>query len=236
MTALTIEEVSALYLSVRVAAWCTAISLVPGVFFGWLLARKQFFGKAVLDAVLHLPMVLPPVIPGYLLLVLFGSQGVIGQVLQRWFGISFAFNWKGAVLASAVMGFPLMVQAIRLAMEMVDARLEGVASTLGAHPLRVFVTITLPLALPGVLVGCLLSFSRSLGEFGATITFVGNIADETRTLPLAIYSAVHLPDGEPMAARLIMISVSIAMASLLLSNYWSKRMGRRLGYGAHAGY
>lgn len=236
MIALTAEETSALCLSVKVAAWCTLISLVPGVFFGWLLARKHFFGKALLDAGLHLPMVLPPVVPGYLLLVLFGSQGVLGQALQRWLGVSFAFNWKGAVLASAVMGFPLMVQAIRLAMEMVDTRLEGVASTLGASPLRVFFTITLPLALPGLLVGSLLSFSRSLGEFGATITFVGNIADETRTLPLAIYSAVHLPDGEPMAARLIVISVSIAMASLLLSNYWSKRMGRRLGYGTHAGY
>lgn len=229
------EEQSALWLSLQVASWCTLISLVPGVFCGWLLARREFPGKALLDAAIHLPMVLPPVVPGYLLLVLFGANGVLGRWLDAWFGISFAFNWKGAVLASAVMGFPLMVQAVRLAIQLVDARLEAAARTLGAGSLGVFCSITLPLALPGILVGALLSFSRSLGEFGATITFVGNIADETRTLPLAIYSAIHVADGEHLAGRLIIISLTLAFASLLLSNYLSRRAARRLGHHPHAG-
>lgn len=235
MLNLSPEEQSALWLSIQVAGWCTLASLVPGVFCGWLLARKDFPGKALVDAAIHLPMVLPPVVPGYLLLVLFGANGVLGRWLDAWFGISFAFNWKGAVLASAVMGFPLMVQAVRLAIQMVDARLEAAARTLGARPFNVFCTITLPLALPGILVGALLSFSRSLGEFGATITFVGNIDGETRTLPLAIYSAIHAADGEHMATRLILISLTLAFASLLLSNYLSKRAARRLGYHPHAG-
>ena len=236
MLNLTPEEQSALWLSLQVAGWCTLASLVPGVFCGWLLARRDFPGKALVDAAIHLPMVLPPVVPGYLLLVLFGAHGVLGRWLDAWFGVSFAFNWKGAVLASAVMGFPLMVQAVRLAIQMVDRRLEDAASTLGARPLGVFCSITLPLALPGIVVGALLMFSRSLGEFGATITFVGNIDGETRTLPLAIYSAIHVPDGEHMASRLIMISLTLAFASLLLSNHLSKRAARRLGYQTHAGH
>ncbi len=231
---LTPEEQSALWLSFKVASWCTLLSLVPGVFFGWLLARKDFAGKSVLDALIHLPMVLPPVVPGYLLLLAFGANGWAGRALSDWFGVSIAFHWTGAVLASAVMGFPLMVQSVRLAVQLVDARLENAARTLGASPLAVFATITLPLALPGILVGALLSFSRSLGEFGATITFVGNIAGETRTLPLAIYSAVQSVDGEPMAMRLITISLAIAFASLLIGNHLSKRAAQRLGQGRHA--
>lgn len=235
MWALSPEELSALRLSVKVAMWCMLGSLLPGIFMGWLLAKKEFPGKALLDALVHLPMVLPPVVPGYLLLVLFGGQGLLGRWLEQWLGIAFAFNWKGAVLASAVMGFPLMVQPVRLAMQLVDTRLEGAARTLGASPLGVFFTVTLPLALPGVVVGGILSFSRSLGEFGATITFVGNIEDETRTLPLAIYTSVHAPGGEAMASRLIVISVVIALVSLLVSNHLSRRAARRLGYGHHAG-
>lgn len=235
MLSLTPEELSALQLSLKVALWCTLGNLIPGIAAGWLLAKKEFPGKALVDAALHLPMVLPPVVPGYLLLLLFGFNGPLGRWLNEWFGVSFAFNWKGAALASAVMGFPLMVQAVRLAMQLVDTRLENAARTLGASPVRVFFSITLPLALPGVLVGAILSFSRSLGEFGATITFVGNIADETRTLPLAIYTTINTPGGEAPAIRLIWISIVIALASLLVSNYLSKRAARRLGYGHHAG-
>lgn len=233
---LTPEEIDALALSLKVAFWSTAGGLVPGVAAGWLLAKKDFPGKALADAFLHLPMVLPPVVPGYLLLLLFGLNGPVGHWLDHWFGISFAFNWKGAALASAVMGFPLMVQAIRLAMQMVDTRLENAARTLGANSWHVFLTITLPLALPGILIGAILAFSRSLGEFGATITFVGNIAGETRTLPLAIYTSVNMPSGDASAMRLIMISLVIAFASLLASNFLSRRAARRLGYGHHAGH
>jgi molybdate transport system permease protein len=230
MIALSPAEWSALLLSFKVAAWCTAVGLVPAIGLGWVLARYEFWGKALIDALVHLPMVLPPVVPGFLLLMLFGHQGWIGGWLFEHTGFSFAFNWKGAVLASLVMGFPLMVQSIRLSIQLVDRRLEDAARTLGAGRWSVFLTITLPLALPGILVGALLGFSRSLGEFGATITFVGNIADETRTLPLAIYSVMHQPDGEPMAMRLIAISLVIALAALLLSNAISKRMQQRLGY------
>lgn len=230
MIALSPAEWSALALSFKVAAWCTTVGVVPAIGLGWVLARYEFWGKALIDALVHLPMVLPPVVPGFLLLMLFGHQGWIGGWLFEHTGFSFAFNWKGAVLASLVMGFPLMVQSIRLSIQLVDRRLEDAARTLGAGRWSVFLTITLPLAFPGILVGALLGFSRSLGEFGATITFVGNIADETRTLPLAIYSVMHQPDGEPMAMRLIAISLVIALAALLLSNAISKRMQQRLGY------
>ena len=230
---LTPEESSALWLSVKVASWCTACGLLPAVWLAWLLARTQFRGKVLVDAMVHLPLVLPPVVPGYLLLVAFGEQGTLGQWLAQW-GISLAFNWKGAVLASAVMALPLMVQSIRLAIQLVDQRLENAARTLGASSLKVFFTITLPLSLPGILVGAILTFSRSLGEFGATITFVGNIADETRTLPLALYSAVHRPDGEAMATRLIIISLVLAFSSLVISNYLTQKASRRLGYQHHA--
>lgn len=227
-------EWAALSLSLKVAFWCTLASLLPGIAVAWLLARREFPGKAVLDALVHLPMVLPPVVPGYLLLLLFGHNGAPGRWLHDTFGISLVFDWKGAVLASAVMGFPLLVQPVRLAIQMIDRRLERSAATLGARPLDVFLSVTLPLALPGILVGALLSFSRSLGEFGATITFVGNIEGETRTLPLAIYSSMHAPDGDAMALRLVALSLTIAFVSLLVSNHLSKRAAQRLGYERHA--
>ena len=231
---LTPEESTALLLSLKVAVWCMVVGLLPGIAIAWLLARREFFGKSLFDALVHLPMVLPPVVPGYLLLVLMGGNGVIGKFLNDWFGVSFSFNWTGAVLASLVMGLPLLVQPIRLSFQLIDSRLESTARTLGAGPWRVFFTITLPLALPGILVGALLSFSRSLGEFGATITFVGNIEGETRTLPLAIYSFVHQSGGEAPAMRLIWISIALALAALLISNAVQRRLQRQLGYRDHA--
>lgn len=228
------EEWRALALSVKVAAWCMALGLLPGIALAWLLARREFVGKALLDALVHLPMVLPPVVPGYLLLLAFSRQGVAGRWLYDTFGVSLAFHWTGAVLASLIMGLPLLVQPIRLSLQLIDSRLESAARTLGAGPWRVFLTITLPLALPGILVGALLAFSRSLGEFGATITFVGNIEGETRTLPLAIYSYVQQPGGEAPALRLITISIVLALAALLAGNALSRRLQRRLGYRDHA--
>jgi molybdate transport system permease protein len=226
---LTDEEVSAVLLSVKVAAWATALVCPLAVAAAWLLARKDFFGKAVVDALIHLPLVLPPVVPGYLLLVLFGGQGVAGRWLDAHFGLSFAFNWKGAALASALMAFPLMVRSMRLSMRLIDPRLEGAARTLGAGPLSVFFTVTIPLALPGILAGLILGFSRSLGEFGATITFVGNIEGETRTLPLAIYTASHIPGGDAEAMRLIVLSMALSLSALLASDVLSRRVERRLG-------
>ncbi|QEY17161.1 molybdate ABC transporter permease [Cellvibrio sp. KY-GH-1] len=226
---LTDAEWQVLVLSAQVGLCATFLCLLPGVFFGWLLARKEFMAKPVLEAALFMPMVLPPTVPGYLLLVVFGSQGVVGQWLKTHFNIEFAFNWKGAVLASAVIAFPLMVQAAKLSVQMIDRRLELAASTLGASPIKVWYTVTLPLMLPGILIGSIMVFSRSLGEFGATITFVGNIAGETRTLPLAIYSATHQMDGDAMALRLILICLALAFFSLLLSNILTHRAERWLG-------
>jgi molybdate transport system permease protein len=226
---LTDPEWQALILSAQVGVWATLLCLLPGIFCGWLLARKTFFGKPAFEALLFMPMVLPPTVPGYLLLVTFGSQGVAGQWLKENFNIEFAFNWKGAVLASAIIAFPLMVQATKLAVQMIDRRLELAASTLGASPIKVWLTVTLPLMIPGILIGLIMVFSRSLGEFGATITFVGNIEGETRTLPLAIYSATHQINGDSMAIRLIVISLTFAFFSLLLSNILSRRAEKRLG-------
>lgn len=231
---LTPEEWSALELSLKVAVWCMVLGLLPGIALAWLLARKEFIGKGLVDALILLPMVLPPVVPGYLLLVAFGRNGWAGKFLHEWFGISLAFNWTGAVLASLIMGLPLMIQPIRLAFQLIDSRLENAARTLGAGPWRVFFTITLPLSLPGILVGAILSFSRSLGEFGATITFVGNIEGETRTLPLAIYSYVHQPGGEAPAMRLIWLSIALALGALLISNAMTRRVQKQLGYRDHA--
>lgn len=225
---LTTEEISAVALSVRVAAWATVLSCPLAIFTGWLLARKNFPGKPLLDALLHLPLVLPPVVPGYLLLVLFGNQGVIGRWLNQ-FGLSFAFSWKGAALASALMALPLMVRSVRLSIRLIDPKLESAALTLGANPVAVFFTVTLPLAMPGILAGFILGFSRSLGEFGATITFVGNIAGETRTLPLAIYTAKNLPDGDATAFRLIVLAIAIAFAALLANDWLTRHIERRLG-------
>jgi len=229
---LTPEELSAVLLSVKVAAWATLASCPLSIAVAWLLARKHFPGKPLVDSLIHLPLVLPPVVPGYLLLVLFGNQGVLGHWMNEYFGFSFAFNWKGAALASAAMAFPLMVRSVRLSFGLIDSRLEGAARTLGAGPWAVFFTISLPLALPGILAGLILGFSRSLGEFGATITFVGNIDGETRTLPLAIYTASHLPDGEEQAFRLIVLSMILSLSALLASDMLSQRVEKRLGLGS----
>jgi molybdate transport system permease protein len=227
------EEWEALRLSARVAAWATLVSLPAGVLVGWLLARVEFRGKLVLETVVQLPMVLPPVVPGYLLLLLLGTRGPVGGWLQETFGIVLAFNWKGAVVASAVMAFPLLVQPVRVAFRMIDARLERAAATLGAAPLDAFLTIALPLALPGILAGAVLCFSRSLGEFGATMAFVGNIPGETRTIPLAIYTLMHAPDGEAGALRLALLSIGLAAAALAASHLITRRAERRLGYLDH---
>ena len=222
-------EIQALVLSAKVAFFCTLIICIPGVAVAWLLAKKSFIGKSLLDGLVHLPLVLPPVIPGFLLLLLLGNQGLIGKLLYQSFGITIAFTWVGAVIASAVMGFPLMVRSARLAISQVDSGLEAAAQSLGAHPLRVFFTVTLPVAMPGVVTGLILAFSRSLGEFGATITFVGNIEGETRTLPLAIYSYTQLPGGDLPAIRLVVISIVIALAALMLSEILERKANKRIG-------
>ena len=231
MYSLTTVEIAALMLSIKVAAYCTLAICIPGIAVAWLLAKKSFIGKSLLDSLVHLPLVLPPVVPGFLLLLLLGSQGVLGKWLQQTFGISVAFTWIGAVIASAVMAFPLMVRSARLAISQVDKRLEAAAQSLGAHPLRVFLTITLPLALPGIVTGLVLAFSRSLGEFGATITFVGNIEGETRTLPLAIYTYTQLPGGDSAAIRLAVLSMLIALAALMVSDWLERKALRRIGQG-----
>lgn len=231
MYSLTTVEIAALMLSIKVAAYCTLAICIPGIAVAWLLAKKSFIGKSLLDSLVYLPLVLPPVVPGFLLLLLLGSQGVLGKWLQQTFGISVAFTWIGAVIASAVMAFPLMVRSARLAISQVDKRLEAAAQSLGAHPLRVFLTITLPLALPGILTGLVLAFSRSLGEFGATITFVGNIEGETRTLPLAIYTYTQLPGGDSAVIRLAVLSMLIALAALMVSDWLERKALRRIGQG-----
>ena len=223
---LTSEEWRILELSLRVGILCVLVSLPPGVLLGWLLARCHFRGKALLDGMLHLPLVLPPVVTGYVLLILFGRRGFLGAWLYDALGMQFAFTWKGAVMASAVVGFPLMLRSIRLAIESVDQRLERVARTLGAGPLRAFTSVTLRLAAPGVWVGALLTFARSLGEFGATITFASNIAGETRTLPLAIYTFLNQPGGETPAARLVIISALVSLGALVASEAVARRMRR----------
>lgn len=217
-------EISAIKLSMIVGFWSVFLSLPFGIFFGWLLARYDFIGKSILDGFLHLPLVVPPVVTGYLLLILFGRRnGVFGHWLYDTFGISFAFNYKGAALASAVVAFPLMVRAIRLSIESIDQGLEQAAKTLGANPLKVFFTITLPLSLPGIISGIVLAFARSLGEFGATVTFVGNTYGQTQTLPLALSAVLQVPGSELYAARLAIISLVIAFASLIISEYFARR-------------
>lgn len=228
MFALSPEEISLLQLSCKVALGCLLLNIIPALFFGWLLARKEFWGKSLLETLIFLPLVLPPVVPGYLLLQLFGNNGVIGKHFS-YFGFELAFNWKGAVLASAVMGFPLLVQSIRLAIELVDQRLEIAAMTLGASRFAAFRQITLPLASSGILVGLILCFCRSLGEFGATISFVGNIAEETRTLPLAMYSLMQQPNSEDALKRLIIISLAIAFLALWFAQWFQRRQKRLRG-------
>jgi len=225
---LTDVELEAVRLSLRVALWATACSLPIGLLTAWLLARRRFPGKSLLDGLVHLPLVVPPVVIGYALLVLFGRRGPIGGFLHDVFGITLIFTWKGAALAAAVMAFPLMVRAMRLSLEAVDRRLEAAARPLGASPFDVFFSITLPMMAPGVLAGAILAFARSLGEFGATITFVSNIPGETRTLPVAIYSFTQVPDGDAAALRLSLISVAIALVALVASELLARRIRARL--------
>ncbi|AWX15569.1 molybdate ABC transporter permease [Mergibacter septicus] len=226
---LTQQESSALRLSLEVSVTAMLWNLPFAIFAAWLLARKNFYGKSIVDGLLHLPLVLPPVVIGYLLLVVMGRNGVIGQYLFSWFGISFAFSWRGAVLAAMVMSFPLVVRTIRLSLESIDPKLEQAARTLGASVWRVFFTITLPLALPGVLAGVILGFARSLGEFGATITFVSNIEGQTQTIPLAMYSFIQTPGAEEQTFKLCVLSIILSLSSLVLSEYLAKRMKARLG-------
>jgi molybdate transport system permease protein len=224
---LTPEEWTAVRLSLLVAGTATAASLPFGLLVAWLLARGRFPGRALLDALVHLPLILPPVVTGYLLLLAFGRRGPIGAWLAE-FGIVLAFRWTGAALACAVMGFPLMVRAIRLSLEAVDRRLEAAAGTLGASPPLVFLVVTLPLALPGILAGLILAFAKSMGEFGATITFVSNIPGETQTLPSAIYAFTQVPGGDAGALRLTLVSVAISVAALFASEIAARRVAARV--------
>jgi molybdate transport system permease protein len=222
------EEWTAVQLSIRVATVATLASLPIGVAVAYLLARYQFPGKSVLDGIVLMPLILPPVVTGYLLLLAFGKRGPIGAPLAEYFGIVFSFRWTGAALACAVMGFPLLVRSMRLSIEAVDRRLEDAAGTLGANPFWVFLFVTLPLILPGIITGMILCFAKAMGEFGATITFVSNIPGETQTLPSAIYTFTQVPGGELGAMRLTLISIGISMAALVVSELMARRVGQRL--------
>ena len=228
MFTLTPLEIEALTLSARVAFWAVLVSLPFGIAVAWLLARTRFPGKTLVDAVVHVPLVVPPVVIGYVLLVLLGRRGAIGAWLWDSFGVTLAFTWQGAAVASAVMGFPLMVRAIRLSLEAVDPRLEAAARTLGARPIGVFFSVTLPLTSSGILAGVILAFARSLGEFGATITFVSSIPGETRTLPIALYGLAQVPGGEAAALRIVVISIALAVAALLASEAAARRLRARI--------
>ncbi len=227
MLNLSPAEWTAIELSLRIAIVATACALPFGIAAGWLLARKNFWGKTVLDGLVHLPLVLPPVVTGYLLLISFGRKGPVGAFLDQYFGIVFSFRWTGAALACGVMGFPLLVRPIRLALEAIDRRLEDAAATLGANPPLVFLTITLPLALPGMIAGVVLCFARALGEFGATITFVSNIPGETQTISAAIYTFIQVPGGDTAAARLVLIAIVLALAALIASEWLARRAAIR---------
>lgn len=223
----TSSAISAVLLSLQVSLWCVVVMLIPGITAGYVLARKQFPGKLLFDAAIHAPLVMPPVVTGYLLLLLLGNKGFIGSRLAEWFGIQLAFDWKGAVLAAAVVGFPLMVRSVRLAIELVDTHLEQAAQSLGASPFQTFRTITLPLAFPGILTGVVLAFARSLGEFGATITFVGSIPGETQTLPLAIFAYIQVPGKEQAALALAAVSIVMSLTALMVSELLASRMRHR---------
>ncbi|TPJ79932.1 molybdate ABC transporter permease subunit [Mesorhizobium sp. B2-6-2] len=225
---LTPDEWNAVRLSIKVATVAMIASLPPGVLIALLLARGRFWGKTLLNGLVHLPLILPPVVTGYLLLLTFGRRGPAGAFLAEHLGIIFSFRWTGAALACGVMGFPLMVRAIRLSIEAVDRKIEAAAGTLGANPLWVFATITLPLILPGLIAGAILSFAKAMGEFGATITFVSNIPNETQTLPSAIYTFTQVPGGDEGALRLTLISIVISMAALIASEVLARRVGRRM--------
>lgn len=228
MLDLSPEELTAIGLSLKVAFWAVAVSLPFGILTAYVLSRGRFPGIAILDAVVYLPLTLPPVVTGFILLILFGRRGPIGGFLAEHFGIVFAFRWTGAALAGGIMGFPLLVRAIRLSLDSVDRRLEAAAGTLGASPARVFLTVTLPMVLPGVLAGVIMAFARAMGEFGATITFVSNIPGETQTLPTAIYTLTQVPGGDAAAFRLVGISVAISMGALIASEYLARRLGKRV--------
>jgi len=228
MLKLSPAEWIAVELSLRIAIVATACAVPFGVAVGWLLARKRFWGKTALDGLVHLPLVLPPVVTGYLLLISFGRRGPIGAFLYDHFGIVLSFRWTGAALACGVMGFPLMIRPIRLSIEAIDRRLEDAAATLGANDLLVFLTVTLPLALPGVIAGVLLCFARALGEFGATITFVSNIPGETQTISAAIYTFTQIPGGDAAAGRLVVIAIVLSFAALIASDRLARRAARRL--------
>jgi molybdate transport system permease protein len=221
-------EWTAILLSIRIAVIATLISTPIGIGVAWLLARRDFWGKPIVDAVIYLPLVLPPVVTGYLLLLTFGKRGLVGAWLAEHLGIVFAFRWTGAALACGVMSFPLLVRPIRLSIEAVDRRLEQASSTLGASPWKVFLTVTLPLAMPGVLAGMVLGFAKAIGEFGATITFVSNIPGETQTISSAIYSLIQTPDGDVAASRLVLISIGIAVLALIASEWFARRATQRL--------
>ncbi len=221
-------EWTAIALSLRVAVVATVVATPFGVAAAWLLARRDFWGKSLLDALIHLPLVLPPVVTGYLLLLTFGRRGLVGEWLADHLGIVFAFRWTGAALACGIMSFPLLVRPIRLSIEAVDRKLEQAASTLGAAPWRVFLTVTLPLALPGILAGMVMGFAKALGEFGATITFVSNIPGETQTISSAIYALIQTPDGDAAALRLVVISAILAIAALISSEVFARRAIQRL--------
>jgi molybdate transport system permease protein len=221
------EEWVAVRLSLKVALTAMAASLIPGIAVAFVLERGRFWGRQALDVIVHLPLVLPPVAVGYFLLLGFGRRGPVGSFLAEQFGIVLSFRWTGAALACAIMGFPLLVRAVRLSVEAVDRRLEDAAGTLGANPVFVFVTVTLPLILPGIIAGMVLSFAKAMGEFGATITFVSNIPGETQTLPSAIYTFTQVPGGEAGALRLTLVSVLISVAALLMSEWMARRVRRR---------
>ena len=221
-------EWTAILLSLRVATVATLVATPLGIAVAWLLARREFWGKALLDALIHLPLVLPPVVTGYLLLLTFGRRGVVGAWLAEHLGLVFAFRWTGAALACGIMAFPLLVRPIRLSIEAVDRRLEQAAATLGAAPWQVFLTVTLPLSLSGVLAGMVLGFAKALGEFGATITFVSNIPGETQTISSAIYALIQTPDGDAAAMRLVVVSVLMSMAALVVSEWFARRALLRL--------
>jgi molybdate transport system permease protein len=225
---LTPDEWTAIRLSLRIAAVATIVALPLGIGVAWLLARKRFPGRTLLDGLVFLPLVLPPVVTGYLLLITFGRKGAVGAFLAEHFGIVFSFRWTGAALACGVMAFPLLVRPIRLSFEAVDTRLEDAADTLGASPLLRFITVTLPLALPGVIAGMVLCFAKALGEFGGTITFVSNIPGETQTISAAIYTYTQIPGGDAAALRLVVVAIVIALAALLASEFLARRAHARL--------
>jgi molybdate transport system permease protein len=227
-SALSEQEWTAIQLSLRVASVAMIASLPFGILVAFALARGRFWGKSILNGVVHLPLILPPVVTGFILLVLFGRRGPIGAFLSEYFGIVLSFRWTGAALACGVMGFPLMVRSIRLSIEAVDRKLEDAAATLGANPVWVFATITLPLTLPGIIAGMILSFAKAMGEFGATITFVSNIPGETQTLSAAIYTFTQVPGGDAGAMRLTMIAIVISMAALLASEFMAHVVGKRV--------